>query len=87
LISNTLPGFQSLSFIGLFAARGTPADLAAKLTEDFRAVLNEPEMRKRMLDLGALSSSIGMSTNDFQKFLAADSKTWGEVIRAGKATP
>lgn len=87
LIPSTLPGFQSLSFIGLFASRGTPADLAAKLTEEFRAVLNEPDMRKRMLDLGALPSSIGMPTADFQKFLTADSKTWGEVIRAGKATP
>jgi tripartite-type tricarboxylate transporter receptor subunit TctC len=83
-ISALLPGFQSLSFIGLFAGRGTPADLAAKLTEDFRAVLNEPELRQKLLDLGALPSSIGTSTEDFRKFLAADSKTWGDVIAAGK---
>jgi tripartite-type tricarboxylate transporter receptor subunit TctC len=83
-ISALLPGFQSLSFIGLFAARGTPPDLAAKLTEDFRAVLNEPELRQKLLDLGALPSSIGMSNEDFRKFLAADSKTWRDVIAAGK---
>jgi tripartite-type tricarboxylate transporter receptor subunit TctC len=87
LISNTLPGFQSLSFIGLFAARGTPADLAVKLTEDLRAVLNEADMRKRLLDLGALPSSIGMPTSDFRRFLAVDSKTWGDVIRTIKKTP
>jgi tripartite-type tricarboxylate transporter receptor subunit TctC len=84
LISATLPGFQSLSFIGLFAARGTPPELAARLTDDFRAVLNDPAMRQSLLDLGALRSSIGMTTEEFKAFLAADSKTWGEVIEAGK---
>jgi len=82
LLSKTLPGFQSLSFIGLFAARGTPKPLADKLTEDFRTLLNEEDMRKRLLELGALPSTIGMSTEDFEKFLIADSKTWGEVIKA-----
>lgn len=86
-ISDVLPGFQSVSFIGLFAARGTPADLAAKLTQDLRAIINEPEMRKRLLDLGALSSSIGNSTDDFKVFLEQDSKTWGTVIRAGRDAP
>jgi len=85
-ISDTLPGFQSLSFIGLFAARGTPPDLASKLTQDLRAVLNEPSMRKRLLDLGALSSSVGMPTEAFKRFLEQDSETWGKVIRAGRGT-
>jgi tripartite-type tricarboxylate transporter receptor subunit TctC len=85
-MSATLPGFQSLSFIGLFAARGTPADLAEKLTKDFREVLNEQTIRQKLLDLGALPSSIGMSTADFKTFLATDSETWGRVIKAGKQT-
>src|SRR6201999_441825 len=72
LMSAPLPNFQSLSFIGLFAARGTPPDLAAKLTEDFRAVLNEPTMKQKLLDLGALPSSIGMLTADFKAFLTQD---------------
>jgi tripartite-type tricarboxylate transporter receptor subunit TctC len=84
LMSATLPKFQSLSFIGLFAARGTPPELATKLTSDLRAVLNEPGMRQKLLDLGALPSSIGTSTADFKAFLTEDSKTWGEVISAGK---
>jgi tripartite-type tricarboxylate transporter receptor subunit TctC len=87
LMSTILPGFQSLSFIGLFAARGTPPELAAKLTADFRVVLSQPELRQRLLDLGALPSSIGMSTDDFVAFLAADSKTWADVIAAGRDAP
>jgi tripartite-type tricarboxylate transporter receptor subunit TctC len=83
LIAATLPNFQSLSFIGLFAARGTSPDLAARISGDFRSVLNDPGIRKSLLDLGALPSSIGMSTSDFKAFLAADSKQWGEVIAAG----
>jgi len=85
LMSPLLPGFQSISFIGLFAARGTPPALAEKLTHEFRTLLHEPDMRKKMLDLGALPSSIGTSTADFREFLATDSKTWGAVINAGKA--
>ena len=84
-LSTLLPGFQSISFIGLFAAHGTPLALAEKLTHEFRTVLNEPDMRKKMLDLGALPSSIGTTTADFREFLAVDSKTWGDVINAGKS--
>jgi tripartite-type tricarboxylate transporter receptor subunit TctC len=84
LMSATLPGFQSLSFIGLFVAHGTPDALVAKLTEDFRTILNEPELHRRLLDLGALPSSIGMPNNEFKAYLVEDSKTWGDVIAAGK---
>ncbi len=86
LLSKALPGFQSLSFIGLFAARGTPAELADKITADIRAMLHEEDMRKRLLSMGALPSTIGMSREDFRKFLAEDSDTWGKIIKAGAAT-
>jgi hypothetical protein len=41
-------------------------------------------MRQKLLDLGALPSSLGMSTEAFKAFLAADSKIWGNVINAGR---
>jgi tripartite-type tricarboxylate transporter receptor subunit TctC len=84
LMSSLLPGFQSLSFIGLFAARATPPDLAARLTAEFNAVLGDTELRQKLLDLGALPSSLGMSTEAFKAFLAADSQIWGDVINAGR---
>lgn len=82
LLSKFLPGFQSLSFIGLFGPRGMAPDLADKVTEEFRSMFSDPDMRKRLLDLGALPSTIGMSRADFKTFLEEDSKTWGEVFRA-----
>ncbi len=82
LMSATLPGFQSLSFIGLFAARDTPTELAAKITSEFRAILNESELHQKLINLGAIPSSIGMSSEDFKKFLEIDAKTWGDVIQA-----
>jgi tripartite-type tricarboxylate transporter receptor subunit TctC len=44
-----LPGFTQTSWVGLFAPAETPASITGKINADLRAVLNEPELRKRYL--------------------------------------
>ena len=46
------PGFEAYSWIGIFAPAGTPADVVKKLTADFQAALNAPEVKRRLTEAG-----------------------------------
>ena len=46
------PGFEAYSWIGIFAPAGTPADVVRKLTADFQAALNSPEVKGKLTDAG-----------------------------------
>jgi len=46
------PGFEAYSWIGIFAPAATPADTLRKLTEDFRAALNAPEVHSKLTQAG-----------------------------------
>lgn len=46
------PGFEAYSWIGIFAPAGTPPETLRKLTEDFRATLNAPEVHSRLTQAG-----------------------------------
>ena len=46
------PGFEAYSWIGIFAPAGTPADVVKRLTADFQATLNSPEVKGKLTDAG-----------------------------------
>lgn len=46
------PGFEAYSWIGVFAPAGTPDDIANPLTQAFQTALNDPDVKKRLTDLG-----------------------------------
>ncbi len=46
------PGFEAYSWIGIFAPSGTPAATLRKLTDDFQATLNTPEIHNRLTQAG-----------------------------------
>ena len=41
-------GFEAYSWIGIFAPSATPASVVSKLTEDFKATLNNPEVHGKL---------------------------------------
>jgi tripartite-type tricarboxylate transporter receptor subunit TctC len=51
-VAETLPGFQSMGWMALMAPPGTPAPVVRKISDDLRAVLPKPEMKKRLEDFG-----------------------------------
>lgn len=72
-------GFSGVGWAGLFVPANTPQEIVEKISIDLRAVLNEPEMRKRIVDRGAIPApSTPQQTADF---IRADTAKWGEVAR------
>ena len=49
-----LPVFQAQAWNAIFAPKGTPAPVIAKLNEAVGKALNDENVRKRLLDLGAV---------------------------------
>ena len=46
------PGFEAYSWIGIFAPAATPPATVKKLSEDFQAALNSPEVSGKLTDSG-----------------------------------
>jgi tripartite-type tricarboxylate transporter receptor subunit TctC len=74
------PGFDVLAWYALFAPRGTPEPIVARLDAELEKILQMPDVRSKMADLGAESRY--MSAADLTRFVAAESPKWGELIRA-----
>jgi tripartite-type tricarboxylate transporter receptor subunit TctC len=49
-----LPAFQAQAWNAIFAPKGTPADVVAKLNDAVVKALNDEGVRKRLLDLGSV---------------------------------
>src|SRR5580692_6278545 len=66
---------------GIFAPRQTPPAIVKKLEAELTRIIREPDVVARLKPLGI--ESVGTSSDEFTKVLAADLARWGEVARAG----
>jgi tripartite-type tricarboxylate transporter receptor subunit TctC len=78
-----LKGFNVSIFHGLYAPKGTPADVLAKLNAALKEALKDPEFIKRQEALGAVVVTDGrLNPAEHKKFVASEIDKWGAVIKA-----
>jgi tripartite-type tricarboxylate transporter receptor subunit TctC len=77
-----VPGFTAAAWYGLFAPAKTPAPVVTKLQTEVAAILQQPDVRKRMTDLGA--TPIGSKPPEFRKFQLSEMKRWKEVVESAR---
>jgi tripartite-type tricarboxylate transporter receptor subunit TctC len=53
VIEQGFPGMDYSAWIGFWAPAGLPADIAKRLSDEFMATMKDPEIQKKMIDLGA----------------------------------
>jgi tripartite-type tricarboxylate transporter receptor subunit TctC len=82
LAEAALPGFNSISWIGLLAPAGTPKDLVEKISSDVRAVVSSEKIQSRLTGLGAVPA--GSTPAEFERLIASDRKRYGQIIRDRK---
>jgi len=73
------PNYELQTWVGLYAPRGTPRALIAKLNADIAKVIQEPEIRSRLNAVGF--EGLVQSPDEFQKMLQADAARFGALIR------
>lgn len=71
---------QTAPWVGLLAPAGTPSAIINKLNSAMNLALKQPEVIKRMKDLGATPS--GDSPAEFKAFLTQDLDRWAKIVQA-----
>ncbi|MGB6104017.1 MAG: tripartite tricarboxylate transporter substrate binding protein [Pusillimonas sp.] len=83
-VDASLPGYEIVSWQGLFAPAKSPGDIVEKLSATTQKIMHEPEMVQRLQELG--TNAIGSSSTDFSQFVAAETSKWAEVAQKAGVT-
>ena len=78
-VGETLPGFLTGSWQGLLAPAGTPKAIVDKLNAEVARIMQLPEVRERMANLGA--EAMPMSPEQFDAYIKDEFNTLGAVMR------
>ncbi len=82
LAESGLPGFNSISWIGILAPAGTPKQAVDKISSDIRAVLADESVKARLVGQGAVPA--GSTPEQFAKLIESDRKRYAQIIRERK---
>ncbi|MES2280762.1 MAG: tripartite tricarboxylate transporter substrate binding protein [Pseudomonadota bacterium] len=83
VIESGVKGFEVVGFYGFLAPAGLPKDVTARLSDAFKQVMTNPEIRNRMVAQGADPAFMG--SEDFGQFLAAETPRWAAAVKASGA--
>ena len=83
MIEAGVKGFEVVGFYGVLAPAGTPRPVLDRLSAAFKAVLDDPAIRSRMVQQGADPAFLGHE--DFSRFLAAEMPRWAEAVKTSGA--
>jgi tripartite-type tricarboxylate transporter receptor subunit TctC len=78
--SGLLPGFDVTTWYGLFAPRGTPPAVIAKLNKALNDSLADETVKKRMATVGVVVKS--STPDEYGKFLLSEYTRWNAVREA-----
>ena len=75
-----VPGYEASQWYGVGAPKDTPAELIDKLNKETNTVAADPIIKARLAGIGV--DPMSMTPAAFGKFIADETQTWGNVIRA-----
>ncbi|MDB5522223.1 MAG: tripartite tricarboxylate transporter substrate binding protein [Tardiphaga sp.] len=78
-VSDTVKGYEASALFGMGAPKKTPPEIIAKLNAEVNAVLAEPAVKARLVDLGG-NPLIG-TPEAFGKMIAAETEKWSKVVK------
>jgi tripartite-type tricarboxylate transporter receptor subunit TctC len=73
-----VPGFEVIGWNALFAPAGTPQDVVAKLNKAIGEVVEMPDFRKRVVELGGVPQA--STPAELADRLVTDIKKWNAII-------
>ena len=75
-----VPGYQTGGWAGLVAPTGTPADIIRRINADVTAILRDPAIAARIIQMGAVPDP--MTPEEHATFIRNEIATFREVARA-----
>jgi tripartite-type tricarboxylate transporter receptor subunit TctC len=80
-----LPGFEAVSWFGLFAPRGTPQEIIARINAEVRQAFEGSELRKFLAD--NMFEPMLSSPEQFSAFINIDAEKWHNAVRNARIKP
>ena len=84
LAEAAVPGFNSISWIGLLAPAGTPREIVEKISADVREVVAREDVKEKLVQLGAVPNAT--TPAQFSQLIDNDRKRYAQIIRERKIT-
>ncbi|MGL4231111.1 MAG: tripartite tricarboxylate transporter substrate binding protein, partial [Casimicrobium sp.] len=84
-MAETVAGFESLAWFGVFAPSATPKDIIAKWHTDTVAVLAMPDVKEKIVQLGF--DVVGNTPDQYATIVKSDIAKWTKVVKASGAKP
>lgn len=78
-VAATLPGFEVITWFGMFAPANTPASVVDRLAGALQQTMQDPPIRERMTQLGFETRS--MTTAQFGAFVREENERWAAWVK------
>ena len=79
-IAETVPGFELITWYGVFAPARTPAAIIQRLNAEIAKALADPESRERMMSQGLEPTP--MTPEEVRRYTQEETKRWTRLIKA-----
>lgn len=83
-VAELLPGFESVTWFGVYGPRGLPPEIVNRVNQAVNAALTEADLKDRFARLGA--EPTGGTPQQFAAVVRAESAKWKKVITERKIT-
>ena len=80
VLADSIPGYEASALFGMGAPKNTPKEIIEKLNKEVNAVLAEPAIKAKLIDLGG-EPLIG-PPEAFGKMIADETEKWKKVIES-----
>ena len=84
-IAESLPGYESSAWFGLFGPGRMSPELTQRLAEAARTAVHAPEVKRRIESEGA--TPVGNSPDEFARFVNSEIVRWRAVVQYAGAKP
>jgi tripartite-type tricarboxylate transporter receptor subunit TctC len=79
-VAETVPGYEASALFGMGAPAKTPPEIIDRLNREINAVLAEPEVKQRLIELGG--EPLISSPQAFGAMIAAETEKWSKVVKS-----
>jgi len=83
-IEQGLANFIGSTWAGVLAPAGTPKDVVKRVSDEVARIVRMDDVRARLEGMGTVP--VGNTPEEFERFIAAETTKWGDVIRRAKVT-
>jgi tripartite-type tricarboxylate transporter receptor subunit TctC len=80
-----VPGYESVAYFAIFAPAGTPAGVVRRLNGELVKIVNTPQVKARLIELGA--DPVGSTPEALAEVRRAEQLKWAKVIQEAGVKP